>query len=126
MLRLFHTELEAVYEEYNMGKDRDRSKVYEATLSALFPQHPYGISTIGLGEHLKNPSMVAINNYFSQYYIPNNVAICMSGDIDPSQTIQLIDKYFGKWQTKPLATPNYKREADITKPINTTDRKSVV
>ncbi|MBK9459904.1 MAG: hypothetical protein IPN94_10850 [Sphingobacteriales bacterium] len=55
VLRLFHTELEAVYEEYNMGKDRDRSKVYEATLSALFPQHPYGISTIGLGEHLKKP-----------------------------------------------------------------------
>lgn len=120
VLRLFHTELEAVYEEYNMGKDRDRSKVYEATLSALFPQHPYGISTIGLGEHLKNPSMVAINNYFNQYYIPNNVAICMSGDIDPSQTIQLIDKYFGKWQTKLLATPNYQREADITQPITTT------
>lgn len=117
VLRLFHTELEAVYEEYNMGKDRDRSKVYEATLKALFPQHPYGISTIGLGEHLKTPSMVAIHNYFNQYYNPNNIAICMSGDIDPAQVVPLIEQYFGKWQPKPIATPNYEREKDIAQPI---------
>ncbi|HNL07756.1 MAG TPA: insulinase family protein, partial [Chitinophagales bacterium] len=41
VLRLFHTELEAVYEEYNMGQDNVRRKMYQATLEALFPTHPY-------------------------------------------------------------------------------------
>lgn len=50
VLRLFHTELEAVYEEFNMSQDRNGSKVYETMLQALFPTHPYHISTIGLGE----------------------------------------------------------------------------
>ena len=37
VLRLFHTELEAVFEEFNRGQDNDFRKSYAAMLSALFP-----------------------------------------------------------------------------------------
>lgn len=40
VIRRFHTELETVYEEKNMSLTRDPRKVYEATLSALFPTTP--------------------------------------------------------------------------------------
>jgi len=71
VLRLFHTELEAVYEEFNRGQDSDQRKQYFAVLENLYPNHPYGTqSTIGKSEHLKNPSMEAIHNYFDdgRYY----------------------------------------------------------
>lgn len=45
VLRLFHTELEAVYEEKNISLDNDGRKVYEALLSNLFKSHPYGTQT---------------------------------------------------------------------------------
>jgi zinc protease len=68
VLRLFHTELEAVYEEYNMGQDRDGSKMSEAYYRALFPTHPYGTqTTIGEGEHLKNPSMLKYHGLLLQF-----------------------------------------------------------
>ena len=68
VLRLFHTELEAVFEEFNRGQDNDFRKQYAAMLDGLFPNHPYGQqTTIGTGEHLKNPSMVDIHNYFDKY-----------------------------------------------------------
>lgn len=117
VLRLFHTELEAVYEEFNMGQDRDDSKVYEAMLKALYQKHPAQISTIGLGEHLKNPSMKAIHNFWETYYVPNNMAICLSGDLDPSETIRLIDKYFGKLKNKPTPKFSFEPETPIEKPI---------
>ncbi|HRK28331.1 MAG TPA: insulinase family protein [Chitinophagales bacterium] len=120
VLRLFHTELETVYEEFNMGQDRDGSKVYEAMLKALFPTHPYNISTIGLGEHLKNPSMEAIHRFFDTYYVPNNMAVCLAGDLDYSKTIALIDQYMGKLPMKPLARPQFAREAEMTAPIEKT------
>jgi predicted Zn-dependent peptidase len=102
-LRLFHTEIEAVYEEFNMSQDNDNRKAYYATFNALFPGHPYGEqTTLGKGEHLKNPSMEAIKKYYSTYYVPNNMAICLSGDLDPEKTIQLIDKHFGKFEKKPV------------------------
>ena len=99
VIRGFHTELEAVYEEYNRGLTNDFWKVFENVNKLLFPHHPYGTqTTIGTQEHLKNPSIVNIENYFRKYYVPNNIAITMSGDLDMDQTIALIDKYFGSWQ----------------------------
>ncbi len=93
--RLFHTELEAVYEEKNRGIDNDRRKVWEKLLSGVFPDHPYGTqTTIGTVEHLKNPSITEIKKYFQKYYTPNNMAICLSGDFDPDEAIKVIDKHF--------------------------------
>ncbi len=93
--RLFHTELEAVYEEKNRGIDNDRRKVWETLLAGTFPDHPYGTqTTIGTVEHLKNPSITEIKKYFQKYYVPNNMAICLSGDFDPDEAIKVIDKHF--------------------------------
>lgn len=114
VLRLFHTELETVYEEFNMGQDRDQSKAYQAMLKALFPTHPYNISTIGIGEHLKSPSHIAIRKFFDTYYVPNNMAVCLSGDFDPAAAVRIMDKYFGRLQRKDLPTTKYDREKDIT------------
>ena len=97
--RLFHTELEAVYEEKNRGLDNDYWKTYEALNTGIFPTHPYGTQTvIGTIDHLKNPSITEIKKYFNTYYRPNNVAICLSGDLDYDKTIAWIDKYFGDWE----------------------------
>ncbi len=113
VLRLFHTELEAVYEEFNMGQDRDGTRVYQTMLANLFDGHPYSISTIGLGEHLKNPSHVAINNFFDTYYVPNNMAICLSGDLDFSETIKMVDQYFGGMKAKEFERPTYPKLAPL-------------
>ena len=95
-IRGFHTELETVYEEYNMGLTRDSGKVVDKILAMIFPNHPYGTqTTIGAQEHLKNPSITNIKNYYKTYYVPNNMAICMAGDFDPDEAIKIIDKYFG-------------------------------
>lgn len=102
VIRGFHTELETVYEEKNMSLTSDGRKVYEAMLAALFPDHPYGTQTIlGTQEHLKNPSITNIKNYYNTWYVPNNMAICLSGDFDPEQMILLIDKYFGAMEPNP-------------------------
>ncbi len=98
-LRLFHTELEAVYEEFNRAQDNDNRLVYYERMKTIFPDHTYGTqTTLGKGEHLKNPSMVEIHNYFDRYYVPNNMAIIMAGDLDPDKTLALIKKYFGSWK----------------------------
>ncbi|MDL2222375.1 insulinase family protein, partial [Parabacteroides sp. OttesenSCG-928-N08] len=99
VIRGFHTELETVYEEKNMSLTSDGRKMNEAMLAALFPDHPYGSQTVlGTQEHLKNPSIINIKNYHKIWYVPNNMAICLSGDFDPEQMIQTIDKYFGHMQ----------------------------
>lgn len=117
-LRLFHTELEAVFEEFNRGQDSDYRKMYAASLEGLFPNHPYGQqTTIGTGEHLKNPSMVAIHNYFDKYYVPSNMAMVLVGDIDFDKTIKEVNETFGKLQNKEVRHPQLPKEEPITSPI---------
>ncbi|MBO5824100.1 MAG: insulinase family protein, partial [Prevotella sp.] len=116
VIRGFHTELEAVYEEKNMSLTQDNRKAIEALLAQLFPTHPYGTqTTLGTQEHLKNPSITNIKNYFNRYYVPNNVAICMAGDFNPDEVIELIKKYFGDWQpNKELSRPEFDPQPEIT------------
>jgi len=114
VFRLFHTELEAVYEEKNMNMAKDSRTAYEKLQEALFPHHPYGTqTTIGTIEHLKNPSLTNINKHYNTYYVPNNYCIAMSGDFDPDQAIKLIDKYFGKLQPKYIPDFTYVKEQPI-------------
>jgi zinc protease len=76
------------------------------------PNHPYGTqTTIGLSEHLKNPSLINIKKYFDTYYVPNNCAIVMSGDLDPDKTIAMIEKYFGDWKSKEV--PEFKKATPV-------------
>ena len=122
VIRGFHTELEAVYEEYNIGIAQDSRKVWEALNTMLFPTHPYGTqTTIGTQEHLKNPSITNIKNYFNKWYRPNNVAICMAGDFNPDEVIAIIDKYFGSWQPgDDVKQPEFAPLKPITSPKDTT------
>ena len=118
VLRLFHTELEAVFEEFNRGQDNDWRKSYTAMLDGLFPKHPYGQqSTIGTAQHLKNPSMIDINNYFDKYYVPNNMAVVLVGDLDFDTTIKKVNETFGKFEKKELEHPVLPKEDPITQPI---------
>jgi predicted Zn-dependent peptidase len=103
ILRLFHTELEAVYEEKNISLDRDGSKVNEKLMAELFKNHNYGKqTTIGTVEHLKNPSLKAIRDYFNAYYVPNNMAVIMAGDFDPDIAADAIAEHFAWMQPKEI------------------------
>ena len=118
VLRLFHTELEAVYEEFNRSQDEDSRKAYYAMMENLFKTHPYGTqTTIGTSEHLKNPSMEKIHAYFEARYKPNNMAIILSGDIDPDETVELMVKYFGDFEKGEVEDPQFPAQAPITEPI---------
>ena len=118
VFRIFHTELETVYEEKNTSLANDGRKASEAMLNALFPNNPYGQqTTLGSVEHLKNPSLTNIRKFFDTYYVPNNMAVCLAGDFDYDEAIAIIDKYFG--QLKPKEVPHYTiaKETPITTPV---------
>ena len=129
VIRGFHTELEAVYEEYNIHLTSDVDKLFTAMSAKLFPNHPYGTqTTIGTQEHLKNPSITNIKEYFKKWYVPNNVAICMAGDFNPDEVMATIEKYFGNWeprldadgQVAQVEQPAFPALAPITAPVDTT------
>jgi len=117
VLRIFHTELETVYEEFNMYQDDDNVRADELLMSKLFGEHPYGRSIIGLPEHLKNPSLVNIYHFAETYYVPNNIAIVLSGDLDFEETIQIIDAHFGEMEPGDLPEQERPEAPVIGEPV---------
>lgn len=121
ILRLFHTELESVYEEKNISLDNDNRKSIEAIFAAMFPNNNYGKQTVlGSVDHLKNPSLKAIREYYNTYYVPNNMGVIMSGDFDPTDIVKRIDKAFSGMKSKPVPTYTFEKEQAITSPITKT------
>ena len=104
VFRLFPTELEAVYEEKNSAMDTTGYELFRTFMRGAFPGHPYGRNDIlGEVEHLKRPSLRVMKEYFDRWYVPGNMALVLSGDLDVAQILPRIEASFGAW--KPGADP---------------------
>lgn len=115
VLRLFHTELEVVYEEFNRAQDNDYRRMNYPLMEKLFPTHPYGQqTTIGTSDHLKNPSMKAIHDYFEKYYVANNMAVILVGDLEFEPTIRMVNQYFGDFRSGEITHPKFPAEKPLT------------
>ncbi len=114
VFRLFQSELETVYEEKNRKSDDMGSSIFDFYMQQFFKHHPYGQQTvIGTTEHLKNPSLSKMYDYFNTYYVPENMALIICGDVNAVEVFSLTEKYFSKWIKKSSPVyPEYK-EADF-------------
>ena len=122
VFRLFQPELEIVYEEKNQTLDNKEAVIAFAVNKLLFKNHPYGQqTTIGEVEHLKNPSLKNMYDFFERNYVPGNMAVVISGDIIPRQAIKLVDRYFSPWKPKPVPQPRQWEE----KPLQGAERVTV-
>lgn len=114
VFRGFQSELEVVYEEKNMYSDQFMSNLFDEFLKSFFKTHPYGQqSALGSIDHLKNPSLTTMYDFFKTYYVPNNMALILSGNFDSDVAKPLIEKSFGSlekgdlpeintWEEKPF------------------------
>ncbi|MBI4371313.1 MAG: insulinase family protein [Elusimicrobia bacterium] len=102
VFRLFQTELEAVYEEKNRSLDNADQLLFETLERRLYRGHPYGVPILGTIEHLKNPSLSKMYAFYRRWYVPNNMALVLSGDFDRARALDLIRRRFGSWVPAPL------------------------
>ena len=100
VFRLFQTELEAVYEEYNMYQDQPVSVFLEDALAEAYGKHPYGRPVIGYQKHLKNPQISAMQDFFNTYYHPNNMTLVLVGDFNSENMEPLLSSTIGQYHNE--------------------------
>ena len=106
VFRLFQAELETVYEEKNRAMDNVFRNLFVTYLENFFKEHPYGQQTVlGSVDHLKNPSLTKMQEYYDTYYVANNMALLISGDFSINETLPLIKEKFGKWKSGEIPLP---------------------
>ena len=96
VVRLFQSELEAVYEEYNMYQDEPMMVFLEDAVAEAYGTHPYGIPVIGYQKHLKNPQTSAMQKFFNSYYHPANMTLVLVGDFEVRGILPLLERTIGQ------------------------------
>ena len=102
VFRTFQAELENVFEEYNMYEDNVQTQVQNKLYGDLYAGHAYERNVIGLPEHLKNPQLSKLIQFYNTWYVPNNMALIIVGDFDAEATKPMIEQTFGRLEPKPL------------------------
>jgi len=84
-----------VQNEKRQGENQPLGKAYNAMSVKLYPsQHPYSWTTIGSMEDLNAATPEDIQNWYKQYYGPNNAVLSLAGDITPEKGLELVKKYY--------------------------------
>jgi len=96
IFRSFQPELETVYEEYNRVQDQQSSRINDFTLGSVFPGHPYARPIIGLPEHLKNPQLSQLIKFYNDWYVVENMALILAGNVNTNQILPIIRETFGR------------------------------
>ncbi len=95
VFRSFQAELEVVYEEKNMYSDMFFMNVFEEFNKHFYKVHPYGQQPlIGTIEHLKNPSLTKMKEFYDRWYVANNMALILAGDFDIMEVLPMITDKF--------------------------------
>ncbi|MCR4964067.1 MAG: insulinase family protein [Bacteroidales bacterium] len=126
VFRLFQSELEAVYEEFNMYSDQPMSVFFEDAIAAAYGDHPYGRPVIGYQEHLKNPQTTAMEKFFMTYYHPFNMTLILVGDFDSQAIKPLLENTIGKLRNEYAREKPAKSASKMSTPKKEDKLKEVV
>jgi len=127
--RMFHpvidqtgvdTQNEVVKEEKRLRYDNSPYGQFLFAVSEnLFTNHPYKNKNIGEMADLDASTLAEFQQYFKDWYGPNNAALVVAGDIDSKEAKKLVEKYFSDIKSRPVPKRDFAKEAPITETIKT-------
>jgi len=97
-------------------EDAPYGKVWLEIPEMLFPQeHPYYMEGIGSHEDLLAATLDTVNNFYSDWYVPNNATLCVAGDFDPTHVKNRIEEWYGS--LKPRSEITHQQVEIPQKPV---------
>jgi predicted Zn-dependent peptidase len=122
VMREFYKERNVVIEERRMRTDSNPiGRLLEQFTTAAFQAHPYHRPTIGWMSDLNSFSATDARNFFEKYYIPSNMVVTVVGDVKASETMPILEKYFGRLPSRPRPD-----ERTTTEPPQNAERRVVL
>ncbi len=85
-----------VQNEKRQGENQPYGRVFERIVEKMYPAaHPYSWSTIGSMDDLNAAALEDVQEWYRNYYGPNNCVLSLAGDVTADRALELVTKYFG-------------------------------
>lgn len=69
--------------------------VWKIIREMVYKQHPYKWPTIGKEiSHIENATMEDVKQFFYKHYNPQNAILCVAGNVDKQEVLDLVYKYY--------------------------------
>jgi predicted Zn-dependent peptidase len=109
VFRWFYSERDVVKEERRMWHETTpRGKLSERFRAVAFTAHEYRHPILGWMSDIKKLKRKDLFDYFSTYYVANNIIISIVGDVEKEEVYKLVDTYFSRLPSKDV--PRLKTE----------------
>ncbi|MFT3691792.1 MAG: protein kinase [Kofleriaceae bacterium] len=105
VMRLFHSEVGLVFSEIQQERSHAGSGWYamlDAMNAALFPNHPYSNPIGGSYKDIAAEPYTQSETFLHTYFVPNNAALFLAGDVDANQAIPVLEHALAGWKPQPL------------------------
>jgi zinc protease len=100
------SEMTVVRNEMERNENDPGRILMERVMSAAYVWHNYGKSVIGARADVENVPIERLQAFYKTYYQPDNAVLIVSGKIDESRVLELIDKYFAPIPRPERKLPN--------------------
>ena len=71
--------------------------------SLAYQKHPYQWPTIGkIPEHVEQANLSEVKEFFKNYYCPNNAILVVAGNVDETEVMKMVIKWFGEIPRSPV------------------------
>ncbi len=113
---------QTVKEERRLGIDNaPYGRTFLTINETAYESFAYSHSTIGSMDDLDAATLVDVEDFFRQYYAPNNAVLALVGDFDTEEALAKIEQYFGDIPDQP--TPP---EMFIVEPEQTEEKRVTI
>jgi zinc protease len=92
----------------------------------IYGFHPYGLPGNGTAESLASLTRADFVEFHRSYFVPNNALLAVVGDIDPTEAMKGLEKYFGGWKPGTVPVASATEPPDATKRVIVIDKKDAV
>ncbi len=92
----FSKEIKVVMEERRMRTDDEpHALLQEKLMAAVYLEHPYQHPVIGWMSDLEALKASDAQDWYRQWYAPNNATLVIAGDVQASEVFALAQRYYG-------------------------------
>lgn len=99
------SEMPVVRNEFERGENIPMYALEKEIWAAAFVAHPYHHSTIGWRSDIEKVSIERLQQFYDDFYWPDNATVSVAGDFDEAEVLKVIKKEFGKHPRKPSPYP---------------------
>lgn len=82
-----------------IGNQSDSSRIFSSGLfKNLFSESPWKLDSGGNPENIKNCTVQQLKEIQQKFYVPNNSALFVGGDVQHEEVYKLVNKIYGDWK----------------------------